>query len=222
MTPIPANLLKFPWYPGHLAWIAAYLKDSPRHLPPQGVSPKKAYFREADFSGEDLSEADLRDAIFLGTKFIGAKLWSVDFERASLSFSRFGGANLKWARLVDTNAINCSFEGADLTNANLQGGVFREANFNGADFSWANGTSGDFTGASLIGAMWARDLGKWGASPTEPQSCAHVWVISDKEGWGKTCKLCGTREKLRSSEGRTAEGEPFTILMGVSLTSTQT
>lgn len=164
MTPIPKHLLKFPWYPGHLAWMQARGMRIQHTIPGgtiaaqavfamdlsredlRGADLRASNFPKSDFRGAALAGADLEDAFMSGSVFTGASMWGVSLKEARIRgcvFSRveMPGANLKGCQAQGAKMVNVDLTNSDLTDAFLTDAVLIEADLRGADLSgaWVDG-----------------------------------------------------------------------------------
>ena len=210
MTPIPEHLLKLPWYPGHLAWLQAN-GFQPLHEPPPGVQPsyppQRVYLVGQDLRGADFRRITFKDSCFKNANFEGA-----NFEYATFRKSTFANANLKGANLEWALASECDFEGANLRCANLVRCSLRGANLNGADLSGTDAWDTAFDEATLINTKLS-GIRTNSSFVSTPLVCEHEWVISNLDGWWKTCRFCKIAGTISFSTGKTADGKPFVILM---------
>ena len=227
-NPIPKHLLQFPWYAGHMAWLES-TEGSSKHDAPPGTKPEKAFIRDATFENANLKGACLRKADFEGSRFRFAGLEGVDFREASLKGCDFSHAILKGARFRcagmwntvfwDADCSYASFAGADARSAEMRYGIFLGCDFSDADlrdvdFEESSFEDAWFKGADLTGAKNTRSLPQKTLRKQKP-ACAHKWayVPDDSGAWVKICSLCSEKLAVKSSEGKTADGKPFVILM---------
>jgi uncharacterized protein YjbI with pentapeptide repeats len=133
-----------------------------------------AHAEFATFEGADLSTADLTRTVFwngnLGRADLtqarathadlrradlrAARAARADFSNALAEATRFDGAYLSEARLIQVRAPHANFEGADLDGADLSGAVLSSANLRathlrGTRFDGTDVTMVDFTGSDL-------------------------------------------------------------------------
>lgn len=123
--------------PTVFATLPFNMADSPRFA---GANLSRirvmAHFEGADFRGADLTAADFspfepragekapstaHGNVCKSCDFSGARLRLVDLNSATLSFSRFNGADLSGANLAETDLSRTDLTGADLTGAILTG-----------------------------------------------------------------------------------------------------
>lgn len=100
-----------------------------------------ADFRGANLTGADLSPLEARPGqgtlvtlarnVLKSCNFSGAMLRDADLTRTVLTHSRFVGADLRNARLVDADVQLVDFSGADFTGADVTGADFDGANLSG-------------------------------------------------------------------------------------------
>jgi uncharacterized protein YjbI with pentapeptide repeats len=139
-------------------------------IPYREEVPNGRDFRGADFAGSvemDLSQTDFTYSVnasdFLQCNLTEARFDEVSYESVSFAHTLYGAsfrsAKLRSCHIMNTDARNCCFDGANIyhmnfKNTDLSGSSFRSANCKGACFFGANLIGCDFRGANLEEAVF--------------------------------------------------------------------
>lgn len=110
----------------------------------EGIQICDSFLDHANFKGVNLKRATINISQACGICFDEADLTGATIEGTDFNYSTF-----KKAKLVNVNADDSSFRGADLTDADLSGGSFI-----GADFRGAKLLNVKWDGAKLDNAIW--------------------------------------------------------------------
>lgn len=92
----------------------------------------QAHITDCIFDCMDLNNKDISSSLLCSSTFMYANLEKVDFGKSNVSYVDFTNANIKAARLADSECIETVFAKADLSDANLVAGLFDEADFRDA------------------------------------------------------------------------------------------